>query len=144
MTTTFKIENGDLVRDPFNNGYQKISGRDKTKQDIQMVLSTSTRKLTGLGCGLDELIGEDSENPAAPFAPSPIMFEFQTRVQGGLNILRAAQRSYLFSQRTLDELIDKIYPVEMWASAEDPRNFRWKISISTIEGKAGIIVKGTG
>jgi len=142
MTSTFLMKNGDFVKNTFNTGYVMVEGRNKVMQDCRMVLSTDIRESTGIGCSLDELIGEDSENPAAPYAMSPIMFKFQMRVNGGLNALRAAQRRYLFSQRGSEELINRISPVEIWPDSEDPRNFRWRVFVTTIEGKSSFYVNG--
>lgn len=142
MTKTLKIKNGDMVRSVFNNGYEMVSGRDKVKQDVNNILTTDVRKTTGLGCDLDELIGMDSDNPASIFSPSPVMFEFQMRVSGGLNVLMSTQKEYLYGSRPSSELIFAYTPVEIWPIGDDPRNFRWRVNISTVDGKSGFTVSG--
>lgn len=142
MTKTFKIKNGDIVRNIFNNGYEMIFGRNKVNQDVRNILTTDVRNTTGLGCGLDELIGADSSNPASIFSPSPVMFEFQTRVSGGLSVLMATQKEYLYGNRPSSELIFSYSPVEIWPNNDDPRNFRWRVNISTVDGKSGFTVSG--
>lgn len=143
MTKTWKITNGDIVRLPGNTGYYTVEGREKCRQDVQNSLSTDSRDSTNLGCGLDECIGVDADNPASAFSSAPAAFEFQTRVRAGLNRLKATQKQFQFSERTAQELIYDVGPVQIWPIAEDTRNFRWRVDIMTIDGRANFTVNGS-
>ena len=71
MSWTFKVENGDIVRTAYNNGYEELDGLAKLKQDVEMVLSTSIRTSTGIGCSLDDVIGMSTMNPMGAY-PNPM------------------------------------------------------------------------
>lgn len=142
MTTSWKVVSGDIVRSPNNNGYLTVSDTAKCKQDVQNILSTDKRNSTNLGCGLDEVIGSDSENPASAFATSPAAFEFQTKVRAGLNRLQSAQKQFHFSERTAKEMIYDVGPVQMWPVVDDARNFKWRVDIMTVDGRSSFQVNG--
>ena len=142
MTYTMKVVNGDIVRNPSGSGYVMISDKDKCKQDAVCILSTNVRKSNGLGCGLEEMIGRDADNPQSMYSNAPVMFEFQSKVAGGLSRLRLAQRSAQYSYRTVGEIIHDFSPVDIFPIAGDPRNYRWRVFIITIDGQNNISVRG--
>jgi hypothetical protein len=143
MSTTWKIVDGDLVRDVSNSAYVNVTDSDKCKQDVQMNLSTDIRNSTGIGCGLDSCIGLDAESPASAFSFAPIAFDFQMKVQTGMNRLIAAQRKYQYGRRTAKELIDSIDAVQIWPIRDDPRNFKWRLGILTVDGRESFSVGGS-
>jgi len=143
VTTTWKITEGDIVRSNTNTGYTLVSDTPKVKQDVSMVLTTDVRDSTNLGCGLDEVIGSDNDNPASMYGTSPAAFEFQTKVRAGLNRLKAAQKQAQFSQRTAKELIHDIGPVQMWPVDSDSRNFLWRVDIMTVDGRSSFTANGS-
>lgn len=142
MSRTLKIDKGDIVRLYTNQDYEYISDQTKVKQDVGMILTTGIRTSTGLGCGLDELIGADTLEPIAGYAEFPVIFDFQQRVRVGLSRLRSAQRSYQFEQRSPKELIFDYSPVEIWRAAEDPRNYKWKVDVITEDGRTSFSING--
>ena len=143
MTRTFKISNGDVVRSYTNSNYEFVEDREKARQDVKCVLTTSFRDSTGLGCGLEEVVGKDTENPISAFSIMPTAFGFQNRVMNGLNILKTMQRKYQFSQRTRGELIKSISPVRIRNIASDARNFRWRVDVYTLDAPAPFTLGGT-
>lgn len=143
MSQTWKIVNGDIVRYYTNTGYVFVEDTDKIKQDVQMVLTTDERSTTGLGCGLDGAIGDTVENPSSVYMQAPVAFEFQNRVRVGMNRLRSAQRTYQFSQRTPKELLYDAGSVQIWPDFEDPRNFRWRLDVSTVDSRSSFQVNGS-
>ena len=142
MSKTLKVSNGDVVRLFTNQNYEYVSNNEKVRQDVGMILTTGIRSSTGLGCGLDDLIGDDMLNPIAEYAEFPIVFDFQQRVRIGLSRLRSAQRAYHFDQRPPSELIFDFSPAEIWRAAEDPRNYNWKVDVITEEGKTSFSING--
>jgi hypothetical protein len=143
MTKTFKIVDGDITRAITNAQYTYVTDTDKVKQDVSETLTTSVNPLTGLGASLDEVIGLDSASPVVAHSLIPPMYEFQSRVEGALSRLQAAQCGYLLSQRNYQELISDISAVQIWPIAGDLRNFKWKVSIKTYYGKNVFSVGGT-
>lgn len=143
MTTTLKITNGDIVRSVSGSSYAMVEGKDKVRQDVQCILTTSIRPTTGLGCGLEEVIGHDTYNPISNYTTTPIMFEFQGRVRAGLDRLKRTQTSYQLSYRPYTELIYDYTSVQIWNINEDPRNFRWRVGINTVDGRYGFVATGT-
>lgn len=143
MSKTWKIVNGDIVRYYTNIGYTFIENTDKIKQDVQMVLTTDERTTTGLGCGLDGAIGSDLENPSSVYMQAPVAFEFQNRVRVGMNRLRSAQRAYQFSQRGPKELLYDAGSVQIWPDFNDPRDFRWRLDVTTVDSRAAFQVNGS-
>lgn len=142
MTRTLKITNGDVVRSFNNNDYVFVSDTDKIKQDVANVLTTSIRSSTGLGCGLDELIGSDTENTATSFSIFPVASDFQARVRVGLSRLKKAQQDYLFDQRSPKELIYDFSPAQIWQLIEDPRNYGFSVRVLTEDGKNNFAING--
>lgn len=142
MSRTLKVTDGDVVRLFTNQDYEYVSDNEKVKQDVGMILTTGIRATTGLGCGLDDLIGDDTLEPVAAYAEFPVIFDFQQRVRIGLSRFRAAQRSYQFEQRTPQELIFDFSPVEIWRQAEDQRNYKWKVDVLTEDGKTSFSING--
>ena len=131
MAKTLKFNNGDIVRYNRGTDYVKLEGLEKTKQDAGIILSTNIRPTTGLGAGLDELIGSLGVDDQTPYTRIPVSFNLQNRITGGLNALIDAQRRYLFGARTKDELIYEFSPVQVWKNPTDPRIFEWKVGIQT-------------
>lgn len=143
MARTFKIENGDVVKYQRNTDtYEFVSGNEKLKQDIKMILTTSVRNSTGLGCGLDEIIGKDTTAAISGFMLFPAVFDFQTRIRTGLNRLKTAQKQYLYGQRTRDELIYDFSEARIWPSQDDKRSFFWNVDILTVDGRTGFSING--
>lgn len=142
MSRTLKVTDGDVVRLFTNQNYEYVSDNAKVKQDTGMILTTGIRATTGLGCGLDQLIGDDTLEPVAAYAEFPVIFDFQQRVRIGLSRFRSAQRNYQFEQRTPKELIFDFSPAEIWKQAEDPRNYKWKVNVITEDGKTSFSING--
>lgn len=142
MSQTLEIIDGDIARATTNAQYYYVDDTDKIKQDVKETLTTSTNPLTGLGASLDDVIGQDASNPASTYSYVPPLYDFQTRIDGAMNRLKAAQSSYMLSQRTYKELISDISAVQIWKIFDDPRNFRWRIKVTTYFGKYGFSVGG--
>jgi hypothetical protein len=144
MSRTLKITNGDIVKYAgSDNGYRMMSGKEKVTQDIKMIFTTSVRPTTGLGCGLDEIIGNDTMNPLSTFMQFPATFDFQNRIRIGLSRLQNAQNNYQFSQRTKSELIAEYSQVRVWPNGDDPRNFRWRVDILTKDNGNPVSISGS-
>jgi hypothetical protein len=139
MLYTSQIANGDEVRSVTNSGYDLVSGKDKIRQDIHMILTTDIRRTTGLGAQLNDMVGKDTENPALAYTNTPFMFELQMRVKTSMDRLKAAQRRYQFSYRVPAELIHDFSQVQIWPLADDPRNYRWQLDIQTLDGRSSSI-----
>jgi len=142
MAKTLKFQNGDIVREYTNVGYQTITDNQKLKQDVANILTTAVRESTGLGCGLEELVGDDSDNPVNSHATFPIIFDFQTRVRIGLQRLKEAQREYFFLQRSPKELIYDFSPAQLWRDTSDPRSIQWKVDVLTEDGSTSFSLNG--
>jgi len=142
MAKSLKIYNGDIVRSYTNNGYVFVNDNEKVRQDVALVLTTDVRPSTGLGCGLDKLIGSDTENTATSFSIFPVASDFQARVRVGLSRLKKAQQDYLFDQRGPKELIYDFSPAQIWQLMEDPRNYGFSVNVLTEDGTANFAVKG--
>lgn len=142
MSWTFKIENGDIVRAPYNNGYLQLEGSAKLKQDVEMCLTTDIRSSSGIGCGLDEVIGKDVMNPVSSFMQFPAVVEFQSRVTSGMNRLKRILERTLLNYRSQSELIVEVSPVQIWPMDDDPRNYRWRVDILSGSGE-DIPISGT-
>jgi len=141
MSKTLKITNGDCVRSNSLDSYVMIDEKRKIEQDIKNVLSTDIRK-NGLGSSLNSSIGKDSKNASNAYSFTPVMFDFQMLVRGGIEKLRRFQRKHLFSQRTAKELIHDFSPVEFWPDLKDTRIIRWKVSITTVDRSSNFSVNG--
>jgi len=142
MAQTLKFVNGDMVRLFNNQGYEYVDAGEKVRQDVELILTTGVRSTTGLGCGLDDLIGEDTMDSVMAYAEFPVIFDFQQQVRIGLSRLRGTQRTYHLSQRSPKELIYDFSPVEIWRLAEDPRNYGWKVDIITEDGRTSFSLSG--
>jgi hypothetical protein len=142
MSWSFKIENGDLVRTSYNNGYEEINGLAKLKQDVEMTLSTSVRWSTGVGCSLDEVIGMSTMNPISSYMQFPAIVEFQTRVMTGMNRLKYYLNNTQIRERTTSEQILEVSPVQIWPNNDDPRNYRWRIDVLSVSG-SDVAIGGT-
>jgi hypothetical protein len=142
MSWGFKLENGDLVRTSYNNGYEDITGLPKLKQDVEMVLSTSIRPSSGVGCSLDETIGMSTSNPLSAYMQFPAVVEFQTRIMTGLNRLKYYLNNTQVRERTTNEQIFEVSPVQMWPMDDDPRNYKWRIDVLSVSGD-NVAVGGT-
>jgi hypothetical protein len=134
MSKTLKFSNGDMVRMNANNGYELVNGKDKVKQDIELMLTTDIRSTTGLGCGLDEIVGSDTMKDVSAYSLLPVVFDFQTQVRSGMGRLVSAQRAYQFIERTNDELLYEVPPVSVVPSRDDFRTFTWSLTAITESG----------
>ena len=142
MSRTLKVTDGDVVRLFTNQDYEYLSEGEKVRQDVGLMLTSGIRASTGLGCGLDDLIGDDTLEPIAAYAEFPVIFDFQQRVRVGLSRFRSVQRSYQFEQKTPKELVFDFSPAEIWRAAEDPRNYKWKVDVITEDGKTSFSING--
>ena len=142
MAQTLEILDGDIVRATTNAQYLYLSDKEKVEQDVKETLTTSVNPLTGLGASLDEVINVDSSNPVSAYSFIPPLYDFQGRVSSSLKRLQSAQAAYLLSERTYKELISDISAVQIWKIADDPRNFKWRIKITTYFGKYNFSVGG--
>lgn len=143
MSKGFKFENGDLVRNFTNTGYEMVEDQAKCKQDVKLVFTTNPRESTGIGAGLDATVGTDAENPVSPFLQFPAAVEFQKKVRQGVTNLKKAQRLYQFRQRPDTELIDKFSTVQVIPYQDDPRNYDWRIEIYTVDYTASFPITGS-
>ena len=142
MSKTLKFHNGDMVRSYLNSSYNYVEDKEKVRQDVKLMLTSGVRKSTGLGCGLDEVVGQSVNNPVCAYAQFPIVFEFQTRLRVGLSRLKSAQRRRQIRQRTPGELIFDFTPAEVWMDNGDPRNYKWSVNIITEDGKSNFSIGG--
>jgi len=131
MSWTFKIVDGDVVRLSSNVGYERVTGKDKMKQEVTMVLTTD-RRGNGIGASLDEIIGRSVDGEPDLGWSSPALFQFQQRVRSALSRYRYAQRNFQFSRRTPLELLSEFSPVHVWVDTTDPRKFRWRVDFFTM------------
>jgi hypothetical protein len=138
-----KIADGDVVRNRATGQYTQVTRKDKVEQDVVNTLSTNVRSSNGLGSGLDAAVGDDQKDPISSYSFVPLLFDFQTLVSSGMERLRRAQRTKQFSQRTSDELIYEISPVQLWPDLQDTRNVRWKLDVTTVDGRASFEKSGT-
>lgn len=143
MAKTLKFSNGDMVRLYTNNGYEYVEDREKGYQDVALMLTSGVRSSTGLGCGLDDVVGMDTEAQSNYMSQFPAVFEFQNRVRIGLARLKNAQKGYLYSQRTPGELIYDFSQANIFMSHEDPRSFKWSVSIITVAGPDSYSLTGS-
>ena len=142
MTKTLRIIGGDVVRATTNAQYLYVTDKEKVEQDVRETLTTSVNPLTGLGASLDDVIGMDAANPVSTYSYVPPLYEFQSRVEGAMSRLQAAQCGYLLSERSQKELISDISPVQIWKIQGDPRNFKWRLWVKTFYGKYKFPVGG--
>jgi hypothetical protein len=131
MSWEWKVENGDIVRTAQNTGYVRVEGKDKLKQDVTNILQTAVRADTGLGTSLGTALGAHVAGEPDLAYGTPAMFKFQRLLTSGVNKFRVAQRKYLFSRRTPDELLDDFSPLQV-SGTDDPRVFRWRIDFYTM------------
>jgi len=133
MSKTLQFLDFDIQRYSRGSDYVKVENLPKTRQDVAIVLSTSIRPTTGLGAGIDELVGTLGVDEISPYLRVPVAFELQNRIEAGLNMLMDAQRRFLFGARSRAELIYEYSPVQVWKSASDPRTYEWKVGVQTYE-----------
>lgn len=131
MSYEFKIVDGDIVRNHTNSGYERVTDKDKLKQNCVNVLQTAVRDDTGIGSGLGRVLGSHIEGEPDLAYGTPAMFEFQTMVRDSLTRFRYNQRTYLLSRRTPKEMLDDFSPVQVWATT-DPRSFRWRVDFYSL------------
>ncbi len=143
MSKTLKVQNGDIVRSTTNAQYTYVDGREKVSQDVRETLTTSVNPITGLGGDLDSSVGQNTNNPMETFSYLPPMFDFQRKVTSALRRLMTAQSNYLFTQRTLSELISDFSGVQIWPIADDQRNFKWRVALTTLAEANQLAVGGT-
>jgi hypothetical protein len=143
MSTTLQFSNGDMVRLDGGTGYSYVSGKSKVKQDVECVITTDIRKSTGLGCGLRQIIGEDTMMYTSSYTQYPAVFDFQRNLYNGLSRLKSAQKFYQYDTRTPDELIFDFSTVKVWYSDQDPRNYEWSINVFTEDRRSNFTVGGT-
>ena len=142
MSKTLKFQNGDMVR-LYNNSYHYVEDNEKVRQDIALMLTSGIRKTTGLGCGLDKAVGKMNSDPSIAYSTFPVVFEFQTLLRTGLNRFKSMQRRTLRGQRTPGELVFDFTPAEVWSENQDPRNYKWSVSIITEDNKSNFSLGGS-
>lgn len=142
MSWTLKVVDGDVVRLHTNVGYERVEGKDKLKQDVVMTLSTAVRPDTGIGTGLGQVIGDQTDKEPDNVYSTPAMFRFQTLVRNGLSRLKYNQRNFLFNRRTPQEMLEDFSPVQVWAT-DDPRTYRWRVDLYTMGKLPNFAVGGT-
>lgn len=143
MATTLQFSNGDMVRLDDGTGYSYVSGKSKVKQDVECIITTDIRKSTGLGCGLKQIIGEDTMMYTSSYTQYPAVFDFQRNLYNGLSRLKSAQKFHQYDTRTPDELIFDFSTVKVWYSDQDPRNYEWSINVFTEDRRSNFTVGGT-
>jgi hypothetical protein len=142
MSWTFKVVKGDIVRKPVNNGYDSVTGLDKLRQECRMVLTSGVRR-SGIGTGLERILGRTTDNEPDLGWSSPPMLQFQQWVRDGLSRYRYVQRNFQFSRRTPAELLDDFSPVQIWMDGTDPRVFRWRVDFYTLGKLPNFALGGT-
>ena len=71
----------------------------------------------------------------------PAMVEFQTRVMSGMSRLKYYLSYTQSRERTTEEQILEISPVQLWPMNDDPRNYRWRVDVLSLSGD-NVIVGG--
>jgi hypothetical protein len=140
MAWTYKVVNGDIVRNYTNTQYEKVSGKDKMRQDTRMVLTSEVRS-NGIGAGLSRFVGStgDYDNITATV---PLIFDFQLAVRGALSRYEFITKNVLRNRRTSAEILEEFTPVQMVQDPADPRKFQWKVQLYTADSRFGFSVGG--
>lgn len=133
MSKGLKFENGDIVRNFTNTGYETVENNTKLRQDVKMTLSTNPRASTGIGADLSDVLGTDLDNPVNAFLQFPAAVLFQRRIREGLQNLKKAQRLYQFRQRPDTELIDSFSTIQVIPHSDNPTNYDWRVEIYTVD-----------
>lgn len=127
---TLKIEDGDIVLSV--GKVVLVEGKERLIQDIKEILGTSVNRL-GYGCGLDELVGVQSDLVEGVLS---------MRIMGGLKVLREFQKK---AGRVDSGVIRDLSSVFLFVRRErgDLRKYRYYLRVYSLEG-VGVEVVGGG
>jgi len=131
MTTTFKIENGD-VQYRVSGTVKTISDGDKVRQDVKEMLLIN--QIEGFGASLVDLIAK-VDNPVL------IQGAISRQITGAVNGLIRLQRGLQRSQRPISELIDSIQLLQISQDREEPTTFTFQLALRTVQEQT-IILNG--
>lgn len=129
MSRTFKIVNGDYVLDRTNGRPTTVTGREKLRQDVNIMLTTETRA-NSYGAGLEDLIGRDMD-------PAAFRIEVGRRIRSSTNALQRLQDQFLAAQRTAQERLATIAALSVFVLPGDEKTgVGFRLRVTPVAGDA--------
>jgi hypothetical protein len=132
MTTTFKMEGGDIVLDGVGHP-TIISDGQKLNQDISEMLAIQT-KIYGFGAGLESMVGHIGSTISHTMGISRL-------VRDGVSTMIALQKKFQYTERPDEERISlirslNVYPVSTGSAGISAKTaFAFRVDIQTTDNK---------
>lgn len=121
MTTTFQIQNGDVLVDRSSGQPALVTGRAKLRQDVLNGLSMQQRA-DNIGAGLEEVIDGQAATPAF------VEQSLRRGIRGMVDAIQALQARFQRGSRTRDEILVRLGGLNVSRVPSDPTAFYFKAS----------------
>lgn len=141
MTTTFKIKNGDVVRDESSGRPITISGAEKLSQDLKEAAGILIQP-NGFGFGLVSVLGK-VEDPIA------LRVEISRLIRDGIASIQRLQERYHRNDRSSSEKISRlvnvvVMPLRPSGSLEISKTtYAYRFDVLTQKGVEAVQTTGT-
>lgn len=124
MTTTFLIDQGDVVISEASGSPKMVADDTKLRQDVKEVLSTSVRP-ENIGAGLEEVI---NGKPADQFS---IRADISRRLRVALDTMQSLQTRFQRDQRPNTERIRRLSLVQVTPLEGTLSAYAFKVAVTT-------------
>ena len=126
MSSTFKVENGDVVISSMSGRPIMVSSKAKLRQEIKEMLTIEILP-SGFGTNLDALIG------SIPNRLFTITILLERQIRKSLDVLKAIKIKRR-STHTTDEMISKIAQISVVPAKTDQTLYTFKVDVTTEDG----------
>jgi hypothetical protein len=144
MSSTFLIQNGDVVKSASNSRPAMIANGQKLNQDLNEAANIRTQP-NGFGFGLQDLIGQVSDTIT-------LRSNVNRRIRDGIEAMKSLQGQYQSSQRPDNERLSRltlvqVNPLTTGIGSVASTAFSFQFAVTTAAGdqlvSTGVITSGT-
>lgn len=133
MSTTFKVEGGDVAINRGTGQPAMVSGRDKLRQDLRNGLAMETRR-DNIGAGLEDLVR--GQAATASF----IERSLRRNIRAMVSAIQDLQTRYQRPERPRSEILVRLASLEVQQVAADPTSFYFRVTFASGDAGANTLV----
>lgn len=135
MSTTFEVNDGDVVMNRTTGQPDLVSGRAKLRQDLRIALSTSAQQ-GNVGAGLEDVINGVAADPGL------VGRLVEQRVRRMVDEIQRLQSRFRRIDRPLDERLERLRRVYAAPDANDPTSYRLRAEFTSADPAGNITLQG--
>lgn len=127
MSTTFEVANGDIVMDVRTGRPALVTGRDKLRQDLHVVLATEART-DNVGAGLDDVAN------GQPTDEFEVRASITTRLEVALESMARLQERWNRTTRGPEERVRGLRSVYVTSVSGSKTDYYFRLEVASADG----------